>query len=88
MAHSTLAVLSSPDFPQLLRLAIDRAFDREISRVIETHDEAHLDCCAWESGETRPGACDSIPCIQKATVHHLLTEQEYCLEHFRTVSRG
>jgi hypothetical protein len=84
MAHSTLAVLSSPDFPQVLRLAIDRA----VNRVIEQQDESHLDCCSWESGESRPGACDSIPCIDKATVHHLASEQEYCLRHFEGVSRG
>jgi len=39
--HSTQAILSSPDFPQLLRLAIDRALTRVIARPygIITADE-------------------------------------------------
>lgn len=84
MAHSTLAALSSPDFPQGLALAIDR----RVTRVLQVADEAQLSCCSYESGESRMGACDSLPCIQKATVHHLELEQQFCPEHFREVSRG
>jgi hypothetical protein len=40
---------------------------------------------AVESGESRSGACDSVPCIQKATVHHLARELGYCEPHFRAV---
>lgn len=84
MAHSTLAVLSAPDFPQILRNAIDRAVTRTLRQV----DESHLDTCAFVSSESRVGACDAQPCNQTATVHHLESEQEYCLGHFMGVSRG
>lgn len=84
MAHSTLAVLSAPDFPQILRLAIDRA----VSRTLQQVDESHLDVCAHVSGESRIGACDSLPCNQPATVHHLESEVEYCEFHFRSVILG
>jgi hypothetical protein len=33
MAHSTLAVLSSPDFSQVLRQAIDRAVSRNFDQI-------------------------------------------------------
>jgi hypothetical protein len=79
---STLAVLSSPDFPQLLRLAIDRA----VTRVISQQDESHLDCCSYESPESRYGACDSEPCCDLATVHHLQSERDFCAKHFRQLT--
>lgn len=84
MAASDLTVLRSPDFPQVLASAIDRV----INRVIEAVAESNLACCSYESGESRMGACDSVPCIQKATVFHLESERELCADHFRVVSRG
>jgi hypothetical protein len=84
MASPNLPVFSSPDFPQGLAQAIDRA----VTRVLRVADESQLSCCSYESGESRVGACDSVPCIQKATVHHLELEQGFCLAHFREVSRG
>ena len=84
MAHSILSVVSSPDFPQLLRSAIDRAVTRTLERIAESN----LSCCSYESPESRVGACDGLPCVQKATVHHLQAEQEYCLRHFEEVRRG
>jgi hypothetical protein len=83
MAQSTLPVLSSPDFPQVLAQAIDRI----VNRVIEALAEAHLSCCAYESPESSAGACDSMPCIQKATIFHLESERELCADHFRAVNR-
>ena len=83
MAAPNLSVLRSPDFPQILRLAIDRA----VTRVLAVADESQLACCSYESPESRYGACDGLPCIQKATVHSLKFEQDYCLDHFRAVRR-
>ncbi len=84
MAAHDLTVLRSPDFPQVLRDAIDRA----VTRVCQAQDESYLSCCSYESPESRYGACDAVPCIRKATVHHLESEQEFCLDHFQEVSRG
>lgn len=80
MAHSTLPVLSHLSFPQV---AV-RAFTFEVRRV-----EQVLGLCAWQSPESSRGACDGgFPCQESATVHHLGTDAEYCLSHFREVGRG
>jgi hypothetical protein len=47
-----------------------------------------LGMCDYESPETRHGAGDSISCQQKATVHDLDTDLEYCARHFGEVSCG
>jgi hypothetical protein len=83
MAAQHLNVFSSPNFPQILMDAIDRA----VSRVIAVSDQAHLACCSYESPESRIGACDGMPCIQKATVYHLESGRELCLTHFRKEAR-
>jgi hypothetical protein len=80
MAHSTLPVLSHPDFPQVLFDALAS----ELRRVQTT-----LGLCAWQSPETSYGACNGgFPCQELATVHHLATDEEFCLSHFREVDRG
>jgi hypothetical protein len=43
VAHSTLAVLSSPDFPQVLRQAIDRA----VNHVLAISDQAQHSERRW-----------------------------------------
>jgi hypothetical protein len=79
-AHSTLPVLSHPSFPQVLFDAL--AF--ELRRIEKT-----LGLCAWQSPESSRGACDGgFPCQEPATVHHLSTDQPYCLSHFREVELG
>jgi hypothetical protein len=83
VAHSILNALSLSEFPQALAQAIDRT----VTRTLQTIDESHLDCCSYVSPESRWGACDSIPCNQSATVHHLEFEREFCADHFRSVSR-
>ena len=51
--------------------------------------QAELSFCCHESPESTVGACDGgFPCRQRATVHHLESEQEYCLRHFQEVDRG
>lgn len=79
MAHSTLAVLAHPDFPQVLRAAIDRAVDRIIPS---------LGYCSYESAEPRWGACDGLPCKQKAVIHHLELQRDLCAKHFLEANRG
>ena len=44
--QSTLAVLSSPDFPQLLKLAIDRALTRVIVQPSDEKEENHASLVA------------------------------------------
>jgi hypothetical protein len=82
VAAQNLSVFSSPDFPQVLRSAIDRA----VTRVLGVADRAQLSCCSYESPESIYGACDSLPCCDLATVHHLQSERDFCAKHFRQVS--
>jgi len=79
MSGSTLAVLSSLDFPQVLAWAIDRTVTRTLTL---------LPYRSYENPQTRYGACDSVPCIAKTVVHHLAYERDLCAEQFREVSRG
>jgi hypothetical protein len=44
--------------------------------------------CQYEYPETRPGACNGFPCAAKATIFDLSEEREFCVKHFRGVSRG
>jgi hypothetical protein len=83
MAAQHLTVLPPLEFPQiqLLRSTLD-PLTRMVDRVLL---ESQLSLCCYESPESRPGACDSVPCNQAATVHHLALEQEFCAKHFRTV---
>jgi len=87
MAAHDLTVLSHPNFPQVLDAAIDHALGRMVERVLARH-MPELGCCQYESPESYGGACDSEPCRALATVHHLASEQEFCLAHFLEVSRG
>ena len=84
MAVQHLTVLHSPEFPQVFSGALDQLQSR-VERVVR---ESQLSPCCYESPESRPGAADSLPCSQTATVHHLASEQEFCAKHFREVSRG
>ncbi|HZW05371.1 MAG TPA: hypothetical protein VFF58_00555 [Candidatus Nitrosotalea sp.] len=79
MAHSTLAVLSSPDFPQAFAAALDRELAQIERLVLRAEARVHLTRCFWEDQH-----CD---CRELATVHHLASEQEFCLRHFQEVSR-
>lgn len=76
MADSTVAVLSSPDFPQVLAEVIDRT----LALVLRAEAHVHLTTCFYESAYGE--------CRERATVHHLASEQEFCLRHFGKVSRG
>jgi hypothetical protein len=46
----------------------------------------------WKLGESLFVTCDwsddQFSCRNRATVHHLEMEQDYCLGHFREVARG
>lgn len=85
MAQTNLPVLSHAGFPQLLHLLIGA----EIERVERILAQAELSPCCYESPESSRGACDGgEPCREKATVHDLASDEEYCLSHFREVERG
>ena len=86
MADSTLAVLPHPEFPQVFPGVIDRYIE-QVDRVLLAYKRPVLDCCSFETPETSPGACNGLPCVAQATVFSLVDEQEYCLRHFREVSR-
>lgn len=73
MAASDLTVLRSPDFPQVLKDAIDRA----VSRIA---DRPELGRCDFED--------EFFDCRKPATVHNLIDDMEYCARHFREVLRG
>ena len=83
MAAQHHTALSLPNFPQVFT----QLMDREVTRVSQLVTQAHLGCCDYETPESHWGACDGIPCIEKATVHHLASEREFCLDHFRKVTR-
>jgi hypothetical protein len=73
VAHSTLSALSTPEFPQVFASTIDR----QIEWVDRIAVQSHLVQCYF-SDEW----CD---CRKPATVHHLKSEQEFCLTHFLEV---
>lgn len=75
MAADTLPVLSRSNFPQVFEDAVSF----EVRRVSKAVDQ-RLGRCAFEDEH-----CD---CRDLAVVHHLSSEQEFCLRHFAEVSRG
>lgn len=88
MAHRTLPVLSPPDFHNP---AFERSFTRIVSSidrmVIRALQNSEVSLCSYETPETSWGACDSEPCGDPATVHHLGNDLPYCGRHFRLVAR-
>lgn len=76
MAAHDLTFVPLSEFPQLIDLEIE-ALNSLVTRAFA---RVHLSTCdfagAW--GE----------CNQPATVHHIASEQEFCLRHFQVVSRG
>jgi hypothetical protein len=52
--------------------------ERFLARVERIADQAQLSLCDYESPESSYGAADGVACNQKATVHHLAAEQEFC----------
>jgi hypothetical protein len=85
MAHSTLPVFSPSTFAQLIPSIVGR----EIARVDRILAEAELSTCDYVEPESVYGACDGgFSCTEKATVHHLETDLEYCAGHFQEVDLG
>jgi hypothetical protein len=84
MAFPTIPLPPPFRFPQF------EFIDREISRVDQILAAAeNLSACAYESPESRRGACDGgFPCSERATVHELASGLEFCLDHFEDVRRG
>lgn len=80
MASETLPVLTHSSFPQVFT----QAMMPRIRRV-----ESVLGLCCWESPESSNGAADGgFPCHETAVVHHLSSDQPFCLSHFREVVVG
>jgi hypothetical protein len=75
MAAEHLTVLSSQKFPQAFEDAIDFEV-RRVSRIVEL---AQLGQCDFEDEH-----CD---CRQKATVHHLESQLEFCSQHFNSIDK-
>ena len=73
MAHSTLPSLTHSQFPQVLSSAIDQM-------VAAIAAKPTLGQCCFEDEH-----CD---CRDRATVHDLATDFEYCVRHFLAVNRG
>jgi len=80
MAQTTLPVLSRSNFPQVFEDAVSFEVRRVSKAVDQRLAHSGLGRCAFEDEH-----CD---CRDLAVVHHLLTEQEFCLRHFQAVSRG
>ena len=80
MVTSHLTALSSPEFPQ--------AFDGAIARMIDVVD----DVLAANALDYLLGPCDFedrySDCQERATVHHLASENEFCERHFSVVSKA
>jgi hypothetical protein len=77
MAAQHLTALSSPEFPQALDRSLNQLFER-VDRILA---QSYLSECDFED--------QYGDCRQRATVHHLESEKEYCCDHFRkVVQRG
>jgi hypothetical protein len=76
MAAQHLTALASPEFPQVLDVCFSRLQD-QVARVMA---QSYLSECDFED--------EYGDCRQRATVHHLESEKEYCADHFRKVTRG
>ena len=83
MALQTLPVLSHPDFPQVFSASLDR-FTADVNRIFE---RSLLPDCSFEFPESHAGACDGMPCCEKATVSEISGDHSFCEKHFRDVSR-
>jgi hypothetical protein len=84
VAHTTLAVLPFPGFPQPL----DCVIGCEIARNDRMLTRAEFSPCCYESPDSSYSACNGgFPCYELASVHHLASGLEYCEEHFEEVCR-
>lgn len=77
MAAHNLSVLSTPEFPQTFEDAVHYEIRRVAGIVRANYEQPYLCRYDW------PGEwCDRE---DKATVHDLKSEQEFCAWHFRVV---
>lgn len=86
MAHSTLAVLAHPEFPQIYADAIDEAIAC-VDRVLSRYKTPALESCQFVYHDDC-GPAAGLSCRKAATITCLSDEQEYCLGHFEEVGRG
>ena len=78
MAAPTLPVLS-PFFSTALGRALDREIDALQKAVIRAEAHTHLTQCWYED--------DFCCCAERAVVHQLGTDYEYCLRHFQKIEK-
>jgi len=82
MAHSTLSVISLPDFPQ----SFFNAIEKQITLVDQVYNH-YFPACEWTSPESSRGACNGgHPCADGGTVSALDSQQTFCTKHFLAVS--
>lgn len=82
MAHQTLP--ASPSFQEANAAILLNAW-----RIGEQlAPESLLGSCDWNSPVSSIDDVSGYSCSEKATVHRLADEQEYCLSHFQEVERG
>jgi hypothetical protein len=82
MAAQHLTVLSSPSFPQ----HFERAFARFQGRIDRVLTQTQLGQCSHESVESRGETgedAEYFPCGDPADVHDLLSDQPFCMKHYR-----
>ena len=77
MAAQRVTVLTHPEFPQVLDRSLAQ-LNRLVTRTVSLH--FLLSQCDFED--------EHCNCRAQATVHHLESEQEFCLRHFQAVTRG
>ena len=86
MAQATLAVLHSPEFPQLFTEFLDSQI-RAVDRVLLAHNTPALESCQFVHDDSC-GSAAGLSCSKTATILNLSDEREYCAGHFLEVSRG
>ena len=79
MAAQNLPSFPLPGFSQLIPALIER----QITVVNRVLAQSELGTCDYEDPDF-----NFYGCCEKATVHHIAFEQEYCLRHFQKVNRG
>jgi hypothetical protein len=79
--------MAAPNLPSLPLAGFAQLIPALASREIQ-HVNRILGLCEYEFPESSYGRCDGFPCQEPAVIHHLESEHEYCLSHFREVDRG
>lgn len=86
MAHSTLPVPPTPEFPQFYTGDL---IDRLVRLTELAVTRVELSFCSGESSESSHGAADGgEPCRKTPTIHDPRTGQSFCVDCFEGVILG